>query len=72
MRWMNPEPIVQSEVSQKEEDRHCMFVRVCGEAALMDPSAGQLWTRRPREQACGHSAGGQGGADRERSTEAYT
>ena len=40
MRWMNPEPVVQSEVSQKEEDRHCMFARACGEAAPMDTSAG--------------------------------
>ena len=24
MRWMNPEPIIQSEVSQKEKDKYCI------------------------------------------------
>ena len=30
MRWMNLEPIVQSEVRQKEKDKQCMLTRVYG------------------------------------------
>ena len=26
MRWMNLEPIIQSEVSQKEKDKYCMLL----------------------------------------------
>ena len=26
MRWMNLEPIIQSEVSQKEKDRYCILI----------------------------------------------
>ena len=27
MRWMNLEPIIQSEVSQKEKDKYCILMR---------------------------------------------
>ena len=30
MRWMNLEPIVQSEVSQKEKDKHCILMHIYG------------------------------------------
>ena len=30
MRWMNLEPIVQSEVSQKEKDKYCISSWVSG------------------------------------------
>ena len=30
MRWMNLEPTIQSEVSQKEEDKHHLLTHVCG------------------------------------------
>ena len=30
MRWMNPELIVQSEVSQKEKDKQCILMHVYG------------------------------------------
>ena len=30
MRWMNPEPILQSEVSQKEKDKHCILTHIYG------------------------------------------
>ena len=30
MRWMNPEPIIQSEVSQKEKDKYCILAQVYG------------------------------------------
>ena len=28
MRWMNLEPIIQSEVSQKEKDKHCILIHI--------------------------------------------
>ena len=30
MRWMNPEPIIQSEVSQKEKDKYSITMLVYG------------------------------------------
>ena len=30
MRWMNLEPIIQSEVSHKEKEKHCMLTHMCG------------------------------------------
>ena len=30
MRWMNLEPIIQSEVSQKEKDKYCMLMHIYG------------------------------------------
>ena len=28
MRWMNTEPIIQSEVSQKEKDKYCILTHI--------------------------------------------
>ena len=28
MRWMNTEPIIQSEVSQKEKDKYCILMHI--------------------------------------------
>ena len=30
MRWMNLEPIIQSEVSQKEKDKYRILTHICG------------------------------------------
>ena len=30
MRQKNLEPIIQSEVSQKEKDKHCILTHICG------------------------------------------
>ena len=30
MRWMNLQPIIQSEVSQKEEDKYCILMHIYG------------------------------------------
>ena len=30
MRWMNLEPIIQSEVSQKEENKYCILTHIYG------------------------------------------
>ena len=39
MKWMNLEPIIQSEVSQKEENKYCIFNAYIW--SLMNLSAGQ-------------------------------
>ena len=28
MKWMNLEPIIQSEISQKEKDKYCMLMHI--------------------------------------------
>ena len=30
MRWMNLEPIIQSEVSQKDQDKYCILMHIYG------------------------------------------
>ena len=30
MRWVNLEPIIQSEVSQKEKDKYCILTHIYG------------------------------------------
>ena len=30
MRWMKLEPVIQSEVSQKEEDKYCILTHIYG------------------------------------------
>ena len=30
MRWMNLEPLIQSEVSQKEKDKYCILMHIYG------------------------------------------
>ena len=30
MRWMNPKPIIQSEVSQKEKYKYCILTHIYG------------------------------------------
>ena len=30
MKWMNLEPITQSEVSQKEKNKYCILTHICG------------------------------------------
>ena len=30
MRWMNPEPIIQNEVSQKQKDKYCILTYIYG------------------------------------------
>ena len=30
MRWMNLEPIIESEVSQKEKDKYCILMHIHG------------------------------------------
>ena len=50
IRWMNLEPIIQSEVSQKEKDKYC--IQMCIESrkmVLKNLFTGQQWRKRHRE-----------------------
>ena len=56
MRWMNLEPVIQNEVSQKEKDKYRILMHMC-ESRKMVPKnlfAGQHWRNRHREQTYGH------------------
>jgi len=50
MRWMNLEPIIQSEVSQKEKDKY-ILTHIYGtrRMVLKNLFTGQQWRNRPRE-----------------------
>ena len=30
VRWMNPEPIIQSDISQKEKNKYSVLMHICG------------------------------------------
>ena len=53
MRWMNLEPIIQSEVSQKEKDKYCILMHIYMESRKMvmkNLFTGQQWRNRHRQQ----------------------
>ena len=59
MRWMNLEPVIQNEVSQKEKDKYRILMHMC-ESRKMVPKnlfAGQHWRNRHREQTYGRGRG---------------
>ena len=61
MRWINLEPIIQSEVSQKEKDKYHILTYIYMESrkmVLMNLFAGQQWRNRHREQTYGHGRRG--------------
>ena len=43
MRWMNPEPITQSEVNQKEKDKYHILMHIYGIDVLINLFARQQW-----------------------------
>lgn len=61
MRWMNLEPIIHSEVSQKEKNKYQIllintYVWDLGRWLVqMNLFAGQQWRHRHREETCGPS-----------------
>ena len=62
MRWMNLEPIRQSEVNQKEKYKYHIPTHIYMESRKMVPTnlfSGQQCRNIPREQTYGH--GGRGG-----------
>ena len=63
MRWMNLEPIIQSEVSQKEKDKYHILTRIyrIQKDGTEELFLGQQWRNRHREQTYGHGErGGEG------------
>ena len=63
MRWMKLEPIIQSEVSQKEKYKyhiltHTYIYMESEEMTLMYLFSGQQWRNRHREQTYGRVGGG--------------
>ena len=60
MRWMSQEPIIQSEVSQKEKDKYCTSTHIYMESrktVLMNLFAGKQLKGRHREQTFVHNEG---------------
>ena len=57
VRWMNLEPIIQSEVSQKEKDKYHILTHIMKSRAivLMILLAGQQRRHRHKKQTFGHS-----------------
>ena len=51
MKWMNLEPIIQSEVSQKEKDKYCILTHIYGiqKNGTENLLTGQQWRNRHRE-----------------------
>ena len=63
MRCMNLEPIIQTEISQKEKDKYCILMHMYGfrKVVLKNLLTGQQWRNRYREQTYGHGErGGEG------------
>ena len=63
MRWMNLEPIIQREVSQKEKDKYRILLHIYGiqKNGTEELIPGQQWRNRHREQTNGHGErGGEG------------
>ena len=49
MMWMNLEPIIQSEVSQKEKDKNCILTHIESRRMVLKNLLGQQWRKRHRE-----------------------
>ena len=65
MRWMKLEPIIQSEVSQKEKYKYHILTHIYMESeeiTLINLFSGQQWRNRHREQTYGQ--GGRRGGRR--------
>ena len=60
---MSPEPIIQSEVSEKEKDKYCILTLIYGiqKNGTEEFIHGQQQRNRQREQTCGNGEkGGEG------------
>ena len=58
MRWINLEPIIQNEVSQKEKNKY--HILTSRKMVLMILLAGQQRRHRQKEQTYGHGGGKEG------------
>ena len=72
-RWMNLEPIIQSEVSQKEKDKYRILARIYGiQKNGTDGFICKAAVEKQREQAYGHGKmGGEGELYGENNMETY-
>ena len=59
LRWVHLEPVIQSEVSQKEKNKYHILIHVheIRKIALIQLFVGKEWGCRCREWTCGHSGG---------------
>ena len=58
VRWMNLEPVIQNEVSQREKNKYYLLTYIYMETrkmVLTELFAGQESKPRHREKTCGHS-----------------
>ena len=60
MRCMNLEPIIQTEISQKEKDKYCILMHIYGfrKVVLKNLLTEQQWRNRHREQTYGYGERG--------------
>ena len=60
VKWVNLEPIILSEVCQKEKNKYSVLTHVYGikKMILMNIFAGKEWRRKCREWTCRHREGG--------------
>ena len=76
MRWMNLDPLIQKEVSQKEKGKYCIITHIYG--IKKDNTNDPLWRAAKetdtenRLSLCLSVGGGEGGMIWEDSTETYT
>ena len=56
--WMNLEPVIQSDVSQRKINMYQHIYIESRKIVLMNLFAGMQWGRKCREWTCGHSEGG--------------
>ena len=55
MRWMNLEPVRQSEVSQKEKSKYRILTHVNQKEGTEEPIAGQQWTHAEDRRRTGRA-----------------
>ena len=67
------EPVIQSEVNQKEKNKYCILQHTyeIQKMVLMNLFAGKEWRQRRREWICGHNGGGKSGTNGESSIDIY-
>ena len=66
VRWMKLDPVIQSEVSQKEKNKQCILARICGSRKMISVSlfAGKEFRRCSREWTVDTVGGGDSGTNR--------
>ena len=59
VRWTDLEPVIHSEVSQKEKNNYCILMHICGtlKNVQMNQFAAQKLRHRCREETYGHQGG---------------